>query len=257
MKMTRRRFTLIELLVVISIISILSALLLPALGRARGMAHSTSCRNNLKQLGLSSGLYTVDYNGFVAGSTILDTSSNTNDYSPFFAKLTLSGYFKSTSMILHCPAAGKESVPPEYPNVKITPSPGTSTYGTAASVLGFTMSWYMMLEQGVGGMPLLSRFREPSTKVAYLDSFTVTNGAGCNGRMGNNYFKWNWDVSDWRLTQMPLISPRHGIETSNAAFLDGHVSAISRQGGSNSLMIRSFPQVVLPSGDPSYSALVK
>jgi prepilin-type N-terminal cleavage/methylation domain-containing protein len=46
-------FTLIELLVVIAIIAILIALLLPAVQQAREAARRSSCRNNMKQLGLA------------------------------------------------------------------------------------------------------------------------------------------------------------------------------------------------------------
>ncbi len=50
---SRRGFTLIELLVVIAIIAVLIALLLPAVQQAREAARRSSCRNNVKQLGLA------------------------------------------------------------------------------------------------------------------------------------------------------------------------------------------------------------
>ncbi|QDU12818.1 Type II secretion system protein G precursor [Gimesia maris] len=49
----RQGFTLIELLVVIAIIAILIALLLPAVQQAREAARRSSCKNNLKQIGLA------------------------------------------------------------------------------------------------------------------------------------------------------------------------------------------------------------
>ena len=65
-----QHFTLIELLVVISIISLLAAMLMPALDRARRSARETSQMSNLRQLMLGSEMYRNDYDGELAQLSI-------------------------------------------------------------------------------------------------------------------------------------------------------------------------------------------
>ncbi len=58
-------FTLVELLVVMAIISVLAAMLLPALDRTLAAARSAACRNNLKQVGYAILNYAGDFNDCV------------------------------------------------------------------------------------------------------------------------------------------------------------------------------------------------
>lgn len=54
-------FTLIELLVVISVVGVMIALLLPALGMARRAARASGCLSNLKQIALATSGYHADF----------------------------------------------------------------------------------------------------------------------------------------------------------------------------------------------------
>jgi prepilin-type N-terminal cleavage/methylation domain-containing protein len=59
----RQAFTLIEILVVIAIIAILAALLMPALSSAKAKGKRIACTNHLRQLSLSSQMYSADNDG--------------------------------------------------------------------------------------------------------------------------------------------------------------------------------------------------
>jgi prepilin-type N-terminal cleavage/methylation domain-containing protein len=64
-------FTLVELLVVISIIALLMAVLLPALGKAREQTRMVVCVSNLKQWGIIASMYAESNNGRIwSGSTV-------------------------------------------------------------------------------------------------------------------------------------------------------------------------------------------
>jgi len=55
--MRKRAFTFIELMVVLAVITILTALLLPALTRTREIGRSTVCLGNLHQIGIALQIY--------------------------------------------------------------------------------------------------------------------------------------------------------------------------------------------------------
>jgi prepilin-type N-terminal cleavage/methylation domain-containing protein len=65
----RRGFTLVELLVVIAVIAISAALLLPAIGRAKGVAQKTSCINNSHQINATVLMYADDHADSIRSAT--------------------------------------------------------------------------------------------------------------------------------------------------------------------------------------------
>jgi len=64
----RNAFTLIELLVVISIVSLLIAVLLPALNKARALSQNIQCAANMRQIGIAIFTYANDYDQYLPGA---------------------------------------------------------------------------------------------------------------------------------------------------------------------------------------------
>ncbi len=87
---TKKAFTLIELLVVVSIIALLVAILMPALGKAREQARRTVCSMNVKAIGMGHIMYANDDEKGIlplktgvpgsAGGWLWDISYATTDY---------------------------------------------------------------------------------------------------------------------------------------------------------------------------------
>ena len=82
-------FTLVELLVVIAIISVLAALLLPALAMTKEVSKRMACSSNLKQIGMGYQMYASDYNSwlpaFTMGGSYPDNYHFQNVFAPYFS----------------------------------------------------------------------------------------------------------------------------------------------------------------------------
>lgn len=71
-------FTLMELMAVMAIISVLAAIILPALANARERSRSIYCVNNTRQLTLAWHLYADDHEGMLPYNVPMETPARTN-----------------------------------------------------------------------------------------------------------------------------------------------------------------------------------
>ncbi len=92
-----RGFTLIELLVVVSIIALLIAILMPALGRARQSARKVACMSNVRQMGIACQEYLSEYDGHLPPSSCHITKPE--DYWIFIL-----GHYTQSELLFRCPA---------------------------------------------------------------------------------------------------------------------------------------------------------
>ena len=71
-------FTLIELLVVISIISLLIAMLLPSVEKARASGEQIVCATNLRQRGMAMESYINEWNDWMNGINGMESMNGIN-----------------------------------------------------------------------------------------------------------------------------------------------------------------------------------
>lgn len=101
-------FTLIELLVVIAIVSVLAALLLPAMVGSKERAKRTACRSNMRQLALAIHLYGGDNLECLPEGRADDES----EYTPIVSALTWTNFvnYSGNKAVIGCPGLPKPFV---------------------------------------------------------------------------------------------------------------------------------------------------
>jgi len=214
-------FTLVELLIVIAIIAILAGMLLPALKNARDMAKSSTCVNNLKQIGVFVNFYASDYDDYILPSQnsvgylwwlVLE-----NLYNPRFS---YPGNTSGTSQVFHCPAQPLT----DYTFSCISGSVNNYSYNTNISRL-----YGVIIPQKLGNL------KNQSLKFLTIDGNVRTN----SGRY--IYSTINGLIYIPGYTYNPTTNPDpapHMNKLVNALFADAHAETRSPHAFNNDNLLK-------------------
>ncbi|MCK5000152.1 MAG: prepilin-type N-terminal cleavage/methylation domain-containing protein [Anaerohalosphaera sp.] len=226
-----KAFTLIELLVVISIIALLLAILMPALGTVKKKAQSVVCRSNLKQLQLAAFLYADDYgNSFFAYGTAVYIEY----MAPYIGDVDSARYCKSTKISSRIESAIESS--------GYVMGSADETWGWRAGIVdpeygSYTFNGYLypnLADIGIASdkivndsYPKVTQIRKTYatpvfTDGVWVDAWPVDNELTAPSKFEIDMGNQNWQGSTiWR-----LVTNRHG-KTTNVSFADGHVDSIN------------------------------
>jgi len=195
----RKKFTLLEMLVVITLIAVLSAMLLPAVQKARASSLQTACSSNLRQLDMAFQLYASDYRGrlmpyITGGTTLQHPGTNWARYIyPYYQELRL----------LSCPTSPKDG-------------PADSS-AQELHLYDGNYGWNYDGTQGHRG-PLCAHLKEPSASYIVFDS-----GDQCVIYGKNDWTNLMEELDlDWDSQSEGCNRHRGKV---NIAFGDGHVAA--------------------------------
>jgi prepilin-type N-terminal cleavage/methylation domain-containing protein/prepilin-type processing-associated H-X9-DG protein len=218
----RYGFTLIELLVVIAIIAILASILFPVFARARENARRSSCQSNLKQMMLGVMQYTQDYDEkFPMGYNL-----RSGEFYYGWMQV-VQPYLKSTQ-IFQCPSDSATAVPTLFAgsgSVFVTPFHSSYIVNEAFGHEDFAPKSLALaaVENAAGTVYMADGGVRVATAAPWVTPTSPVKAA-------------SWIFGDPAAAIAPNMqgttnencagpSLRH-LETSNVAFVDGHVKSL-------------------------------
>ncbi len=206
-------FTLIELLVVISIISILIAILLPALAKVRFTALKIKCATQERQLAIAFRMYLSDNNDSFNPPTMTANNRTTQVWSGYTKKLYASGHLARylSVDVYYCP----DSEWQKYSG------------GLAANQESFKtrkLNAHALTNYAMGIIPIANGVYGNTTGIGYTTTRFQIGIWRKNPAIFSDVVSLTWPAYNKDITNHQVNGDPNGF---NVAYLDGHVSWIA------------------------------